>query len=271
MSGEDHLTIWVEMQKRVWHGDTSSKAAFITLKKLPDESVIFRCPADADNIPTMVKQMLAMHAEELPKGSAHSFLLVSTDESGVQLSELPQTIRGSSQEAKAASVELMALQNATAKALANLDFANQLLLRNLEQKDDKLNTATEDKFALLDKLVQQQATNFEKELELARYEREQSRKDMMVKAGTENLMPILGVVFEHVAKKYLADNPEILGKLGGALNGKQPATEEPSNAAGPSVAEPRPDPISEAMQAEDRPSPTNGKGRSKRNTRALPA
>jgi hypothetical protein len=255
MSSEDRVTFWVEMQQKVWHGDTNSKASFITLKRRNSDEIIFRCPVDAENIPTIIKQFLQMQAEELPKGS-HAFVLVATDEAGMQLSELPQTVKGSNHEASTAAQEQLALQNATAKGLANLDAVNQILQRNAEQLAEKLGAALEDKFAVLDELVGQRGTNFVAQLELSKFNRNQERLDLLV----QNLAPALGVLATFAAEKVLAANPDLLKKMGAKQNVGSATTEKPADSASPSVAEPRQDFI-----------PENTKGGRKGNHRPVPA
>ena len=251
---DDRITAWVAMQKVVWHGDTSSKASLITLKKRGSDDCIFRCPADAENLAEMIKQALRMQADELPKGS-HGFVLIASDENGVQLSELPQTVKGCNGEATSAAQEQLALANANAKALGNLDTVNQILQRNAEQLSEKVASSLEDKFAVLDELVRQRGTNFMNELELAKFNRSQARLDTLVQA----LAPAVTLLSTWAAEKLLAANPNIIGKLGGD-NATSPATKEPVDSASPSVAEPRQEAV-----------PPNGQGRGKGNHRPVPA
>jgi hypothetical protein len=255
MSSDDRITFWVEMQQKVWHGDTQSKASFITLKRRNSDEIIFRCPIDAENIPSMFKQFLQMQAEELPKGS-HAFVLIASDETGTQLSELPQTVKGSNHEASSAAQEQLALQNATAKGLANLDAVNQILQRNAEQLAEKLGSALEDKFAVLDELVGQRGTNFVAQLDLAKFNRNQERMDILI----QNLAPALGVLANWAAEKALASNPDLLKKFGGQPNVGSATTEKPVDSASTSVAEPRQDLV-----------PSNTKGGRKGNYRPVPA
>ena len=269
MSGEDHVSIWVSMQQRVWHGETSSKAAFITLKDRASDEIVFRCPADAENIAIMVKEFLALQAAELPAKSTHAFVLIATDEAGVQLSALPQTIRGMNHEAQSAAQEQLAMANAHAKTLANLDTLNQIATRNAELLADKLTSAIEDKFAVLDQLVTERATNHKDELEHDRYLREQARKDKLFDAFAENFMPIAGAIVKHKVEKYLKDNPDIMGDLlGGKANATTATTQKLPDEPRVSVVEPGPGSVQAASEAPSGPSRPNGKGRGKGNSRS---
>ena len=235
---DDRLALWVEMQQRVWHGDTQSKARTIVLKRKGDDAKIFECPVDGENVAGILRTALAMQGQELAKGS-HAFILIALDEAGVQLGELPQTIRGTNSEATSAATEQLAMANAHAKALSNLDSTNQILLRANEQLSAKISELLEDKFVVVEKLVEQMSSNFTQQLELLKFERTQKRYDDI----TEAMTPVAAIVIEQVVRKYLKTDPAI-----GALLARKDAAEheppkEPADAASPSSIEPRPEPV----------------------------
>jgi hypothetical protein len=271
MSGEDHVSIWVNMQQKVWHGDTQSKARFITLKDRATDEIVFRCPAEADNIAIMVKEFLALQAAELPAKSTHAFVLIASDDAGVQLSALPQTIRGTNHEAQNAAQEQIQMANAHAKTLANLDTLNQIATRNAELLAENLATAIQDKFAVLDQLVTERATNHKDELEHDRYLREQARRDKIFDAFSENFMPIAGMIVKHKVEKFLKENPDMLGDmLGGKPNATGAATEKLPDEPSVSVVQSGPPSVPATNQASSGSGGSNGKGRGKGNSRSVP-
>lgn len=232
---EDHLSTWIEFQQKTWQADSGSKAKTIVVKRKNTDDVVCTFPADAENLASMIRIALQMQADELPKGS-HSFTCLALDDKGAQLSELPQTVKGMSKDATNAAQEQVALQNAAAKALGNLDFANQVMSRQLAQMAEKLSAEVEDKFAVLNRLVEEQGSNFESQLALQRFLRREQRIDTLI----DNLAPALGILANWAAEKVISSNPD----LKGALNNVRSATaEKPSDATVPSIPESRQGPI----------------------------
>lgn len=225
----DNLATWIEFQQKTWQSDSGSKAKTIILKRRNTDDIVCTFPADAENLASMVQTALSMQADELPKGS-HGFVCIALDDKGAQLSELPQTVKGLSKDATNAAQEHIAMQNAAAKALANLDFANQVMNRQLAQVSEKLGSEVEDKFAVLNKLVEERGSNFESQLVLEKFLRSQQRIDTII----ENLAPAFNILAQWAAEKIIATNPDLLkGALSnvGSATAKKPA--DPASASLP--------------------------------------
>jgi hypothetical protein len=243
---DNSLTTWVRMQK-VWHSDSSSKASTIVLRRKGEESIIFRCPVgeERDDIEGIIRQALQMQATELPKGQ-HPFVLTALDENGVQLSELPQTIKGTSQDATSAATEAIAMANAHAKALGNMDFVQTRLIEVIEKLQASTARYIEDNSLLVNALTEERSVNHAQALERDKFHRSAEQRDKIV----EGLTPAINLLLEQAVRKYFG-TPENLVKI---LEAKQEElahvkTEVPKGTAS-AASDKLPEPEPRALQAD---------------------
>jgi hypothetical protein len=115
-------------------------------------------------------------------------------------------------------------------------------MRQLQQTADTLSSTVEDKFALLESLVETKGTNFEAQLMLERFTRNQARLDTLI----DNLAPAVSVLATWAAEKLVAANPDLkkaLSNVGSAT------TQKPVDSASTSVLEPGQGPIRQDSQS----------------------
>jgi len=260
---DDRLATWVEMQQRLWHGDSQSKACKIVVRKKGEEAITFQVPVGdkGEDIAGILRTALQMQAQELP-GGAHTFILSAIDEHGNQLMELPQTIRGNNRDATSAAAEAIGMANAHAKAISNLDT----VIRRQDELNAKLNelnlSLIEDRQRLADAYTEERGVNHQQLLEFKRFERACDRMDKLV----ESVAPLVTLIGEKLITKHFGSAEQ----LAALLSGETPAKDDAANAT-QTTTEPF-DPARPIVpQSGSGGVPPNGAGRGKANSRSLSA
>lgn len=241
---DSRLGRWVSLQSRLLQGDNDnlSKPVRFTIER-KDGEVINEFPADLENLPQVMTDALLLQGEELPQGS-HQFRVVAYDAEKKQLSELPQTIKGSNRDATAAAHEAIQLQRASSMALHNMDFAATHLRSEFDGLRQRYDDVVEDRSLLLDTLNELRTSNFSQQLELQRFTKSQERLDKIVEA----MGGIVTLAAPMLLKKFA---PELAGDMVGVIQqlkqapppeakpDEQPTAVEPASPAGAIVPKPR--------------------------------
>jgi hypothetical protein len=229
------LSRWVRLQRITWSCEQGSKAEKIVIER--DGDRVHEFAVGTPDLANVLADALALQAEELPTG-AHSFRLVAYDGSNVQLSELHQTVRGRSKEAASASNEAVTVARAAAMNVSNAAAATQLLRAELEREMQRNNDLVENQALLLDKLNEMQTQNFEAQLRLETFHREQDRKDKFSEAMSQLLVPMGTLLIEKFGPKLLQMQPaEILEKAKAVLDtSKKEETHVDGSSAQPVVS-----------------------------------
>lgn len=254
---DDRITTWVELQRKVWNCDDDLRAQLICLEN-GNGDTISQWPVDLENLPEVIKTTIDMQSSEMPKGSHRLRLVAYADKSRkTQLNELPQTIRGRSQDATAAYADAIALQRATAMAVTNLENTLAIMQRYAEKSEEGRMEMTENFRLAFDKLTESNAENFDQKLRFAEFEAKQRRADQMMESLLTCITPVLTIAVEKFGPKLFNMDPAKLQDmltstkpqpppapptapaLQGANNGEQqPTAIEPDNA--PSARVPQP-------------------------------
>jgi hypothetical protein len=240
------LSEWVDMQRRlVQHG---SGVSILRLKG-PDDSTWGTWPIQTENLADTVAATVGMIAEELPKGR-HACMLRAYDESGGEVSVLPQSVEGRSSAATSAAAEQLTLQKATSAAIYNANVQNEGLRKQIEHLNDAISTLSENNVTLIDQLQTMAAANADRDL-----------KDARRDAATEMFIAVCGAVKAH-AEPLLGLALAKWGPKPALTEGTlDPPTSPSANSpSSPSSAPPAPSPPPvepiERGKADDRPEAT---------------
>lgn len=234
------LARWIRLQRITWQSDSGSKAVRVALEREGEK--IHEFEMATPELAAVLHDAMQLQADELPTG-AHQFRVVAYDEKGLQLSELPQTVRGRSKEATSAANEAITHARASAMNVSNAAAATQLLRTELEREFARNNDLTEDKALLIDKIQELVTQNFDAQLRLAEFNRKMERTDKLYDALTTIFVPLGTLVVEKYGPKLLAMQPsEILDK-GKAVLAKLNEKDQPTEGE-PNVPEPTAQPDS---------------------------
>jgi hypothetical protein len=191
---DTRLTRWVLNQLRTVDGDKGFRAAKICFER-PDGSIVETWSTDTTNLDTEIADRLAAQSEELPTGP-HPYKMVAYGPDNVQMSELPQTLRGRCRDATGAATEAMAMQRAVALTLENAQSAVVLLRQECERRADREAVLQEDLAAALNKVHEISSNNFEQELRFQQFMRSSARMDQFIENMSAVFTPLLTMAVE---------------------------------------------------------------------------
>jgi hypothetical protein len=254
---DTRLERWVTMQLRVLDSDGEhvSKAVRFTIERR-DGDLLAEFPADLPNLATVIRDALQLQGDELPQGS-HQFRVVAYNEQKKQVSELPQTVKGTNRDATAAAHEAIQLQRASSMAIHNMEFAATHLRTEFDLLRQRYDDTVEDRSLLLDTLNELRTANFTQQLELTRFNKTQERLDKMVEA----IGGLVTLAAPMLLKKFA---PELAGEMSAAVAritapqpeanpNEQPAPTEPVSATSAELPESRQVAVSQPSQGRRAP------------------
>ncbi|UCC72330.1 MAG: hypothetical protein JSV86_18480 [Gemmatimonadota bacterium] len=221
------LEEWIDIQRRLVEQDGTHCAR---LQLEGPDGIMGTWPVGTEDLHEVIKASLELIAAELPSGR-HATKLLALDADGKQVSYLPQTITGKSQEAARAAAEQKTLAQATGIAIGNLENVQAGLVSENDRLRNRCNELLDNETLLTKTLVQILQQTLDDDVK-----REESKaKIEALKEIGEVVKPLLEVFTGMVGERLieaneLAKEKKLRGKKG--TNGTKPA-----NGSGPNLAD----------------------------------
>lgn len=189
---------WLEMNLTLVDGGAS--AVKIVLEG-PDGSAWGTWPREFPNLVQSIAGMLAALREELPRGR-HAAKLIALSSDGMQLSCLPVTVTGASEQATNAAEQQLTAQRANALFLANVEKAQAGMMTILQHTSELVSQVVEANRNLTADAERSKQERDEGRIRLMREEGKQRRLDEVA----TKVLPIvelgLGLLTEFAAEWF---------------------------------------------------------------------